>query len=419
MDFSERYNELSKSSNNLDNLLLHDLELFLHDAKDIQMEYKNLQLVVKADANSLYGVSASQYFSLQDVDIAEDICGTGKHFAVSVDHSINKFFVNWGDEELRIIQKFYPDVLRLRKFTEYVPDTRNDICVYGDTDSRYCDTEMIYNLLITENGPMKLPESDKELSDFVIFMMDNFLNSVIKKTIDDDCIYRNARIGHLKMNHEVTTRKCVFQKKKKYIMTCICEDGKLLNKPKLKFKGVELKKGSMSPKAKKILGKLMDKYLLDGYDTSKLRTECIKLITYIKQRKDKDFIYQISTVSGLKNITKSDANIYSSDKNHIQMQIALSWYNFIEKNKLTKEYRKPFEGQKMKYYYCSENSEYKVMGIPDDVEINNIPGLPEPDWNKQINNVLLRPLLRYTFDKDTILDEDIINFLLGAKIWKF
>ena len=54
-----------------------------------------------------------------------------------------------------------------------------------------------------------------------------------------------------------------------------------------------------------------------------------------------------------KNIYKNENGIYVSSKNHIQMKIALFWYNFIEKNNLQQDYAFPFEGQKMCYYYES------------------------------------------------------------------
>lgn len=414
MDFSDNYNNLVARTEDLSQYTDEELKHLLHEAKDIKTEYENLQLVVKCDGNSLYGVSASIYFSLHDVDIAEDITTTGKHFAVIVDRAINKFFVNWDEEQLKIIQQFYPQVIELRKYKEYIPDSVNDLCVYGDTDSRYIDLGTIYSLLITKDGPLKIPSDDKELADFGVFMAENFFDRIIAKTIEDDCNYRNARVGYLKMNHEVTTRKAIFIKKKKYIMSLVWKDGLFLKKPKLKFTGVELKKGGTSPRIKKILGVLVNKYLLEGFDNDKLREECIKLVKYIKFRKEKDFIYQITSVSGLKNIDKSDDNIYTSEKNHIQMQIVLSWLNFIEKNKLTNEYIPPFEGQKMNYYYCSDEKQ-KIIGIPDDVDINKVPNLPEPDWNRMINAVLLKPFLRYILPKEEITETDIEQFLLGVK----
>ena len=105
MDFSDNFNKLVEKTNDLTQYSIEDLEKLIHESEDIQKQYKNLQLVVKADANSLYGVSASIYFSLNDTDIAEDICMTGKHFAIIVDVALNVFFVNWGEIELKIIHK--------------------------------------------------------------------------------------------------------------------------------------------------------------------------------------------------------------------------------------------------------------------------------------------------------------------------
>jgi DNA polymerase elongation subunit (family B) len=418
MNFSDNFNQLVEKTNDLSKYTIEELKQLLQNAEDSQKQYKNLQLVVKCDANSLYGVSASIYFSLHDTDIAEDICMTGKHFAIIVDVAINTFFVNWGFEELKKIQEFYPQVIKLRQFTDYKPDTINDLCVYGDTDSRYIDLHKIYSFLETNEGNMRLPETDKELGEFGCFIANNFFNKIIKETIEKDCDYRNARKGFLRMNHEVTTRKCVFQKKKKYILTKIWEDGLFLDKPKLKFQGVELKKGGSSPRIKKILSKLVHKYLLENYNVDMLRIECIKLVRYIKSRKEKDFIYSISSVSGLKNIVKNSNNIYVSDKNHIQMQICISWLNFIEENKLQGQYKSAFEGQKMNYYYTNDEK-YKVIGVPDDVDINKVPGLPEPDWNRMLNTNLLKPLLKYIYDKEEIEDDDIEHFLLGIKQWNF
>lgn len=424
--FSIAYNNLKEKTNDLSKYTKEELVELLHEAKDVQTQYNNLQLVVKANANSLYGVSASIYFSLCDIDVAEDITMTGKHFGVIVDRAINKFFVNWGEKELEIIRKFYPKVKSLRKFTEYVPDTRNDLCVYGDTDSRYINLHGIYELLICEEGngakvlfPPSTYEGNKELSDFAIFMMESFINKIIKDTIDDECEYRNAIKGRLIMNHEVTTRRSILQKKKKYILSPIWENGKLLKKTKLKFKGVELKRGSSSPRSKKILSKLIEKYILENYSIEDLRIEVIKIIKYVKYRKEKDFLYLVSSVSGLKNIEKNSKGIYVSDKNHIQMQIALSWMNFITEHKLNEEYQPPFEYQKMNYYYCSSESNYTVIGIPDDVDINQVPNLPEPDWNRMINATLVKPLLRYILEKDLIDDKDMEQFILGIQSWNF
>ncbi len=422
--FSQRFLDLQEKCNDLLILSNDELLQLKIEAQEVHDEYENLQLVVKRNGNSLYGTSASQFFSLHATDMAEDITVTAKHYAILIDKAITKFFNTWANntENLKTIQEFYPQVIKINNYTLSTPDDLDNpfaLCAYGDTDSRYLRNDFIYGMLETSDGKMSLPESDEELAKFTFFLSDKFINNVIKLSIDEECEKRNARKGYLKMAHEVTTRKCVFLKKKKYIMTVIQSDGKIFDHPKLKFKGVELKRGSMSEKAKKILSKLVDKYLLENYTNDQLRIECLKIIKYIKAKRDKELIYQISSVSGLDAMKQNDDGNWYSEKNHIQIQIALAWNNFIYKNKLTGLYRPAFEGQKMMYYTCSDGTGYKVMGIPDDVDMNDIEGLPEPNWNDMIIKTYMKPLCRYILPKSEISESDIEAFLMGVKIWNF
>jgi hypothetical protein len=424
--FSLRYYELLNKINDetfLNSLSKDELKNLMSEAEEVRQIYKNLELIVKRDANSLYGTSASIYFSLGDFDVAEDITISGKHSGIIVDVAINNFFKYWGEKELKVVQQFYPNVVKIRQFTEYQKDTINDICVYGDTDSRYLDIGIIYNLLIVHDQygfeePLKIPENtiegNKSISDFGIFLMENFINNIISETLKVDIVERNAKLGYLKMAHEVTTRKCIFQAKKKYIMSVIWKDGKFLSKTNLVYKGVELKKGELNKRVKKIIKLLVEKFLLENYTKDQIREEILKLIKYIKARAEKDFVYKNTSVSGLKNIYKNENGIYISSKNHIQMKIALFWYNFLEKNNLQQDYAFPFEGQKMCYYYANNNI---VVGVPDDVDINKVPNLPEPDWNKNLNMILVKSMLKYIseIDNKKINDKSVENFLLNVR----
>jgi DNA polymerase elongation subunit (family B) len=217
MDFLDNLRKLKTDTANLSSYSLDELKFLLLYARNVEQEYNNLQSVVKVDGNSLYGSCGNEFFDLGDVDIAEDITTICRHFAILVDIGINTFFTTWANEEnLKTIQSFYPQVTELKNFN-YRKDTVDYLCVYGDTDSRYIDLELVYNLLIVNGVSMKLPSSTKEgnneLSSFAIFLNDNFLQKIIKDTIDVDIKYRNAKPGYLKMGHETVTRKCVLVSK--------------------------------------------------------------------------------------------------------------------------------------------------------------------------------------------------------------
>ena len=424
--FSKRFEEVHAKMAYVDSMSEKEKLDLLHELQDVHDEYEQLQLVVKRNANSLYGTSASKFFSLHNTNIAEDITCTGRWFAIIVDRAINNFFVHWADEDkkeetFKTLREFYPDLKDIRNYSEYVPDTKDDLCCYGDTDSRYLRMDLIYDLiglpLPIEIEPEK---GKKELGDFSMFLAEKFINKIIKETIDADCEKRNARKGFLKMAHEITTGKSIFIKKKKYIATPFLSDG-IYHKTKFKFQGVELKKGSMSEKAKKIISKLIDKYLIDNYTNEQIRIELLKIINYIKLKKDKELVYLISSVSGLSNMKLNSDGLWVSDKTHIQMQIALSWNNFIKQNNLENQYRPAFEGQKMQYYYCNDK-DYKVIGVPDDYDICDIPNLPDVDWNKMIYQTIVKPLTRYIIDKragEDVTDKDVEAFMLGVKRLNF
>ena len=75
----------------------------------------------------------------------------------------------------------------------------------------------------------------------------------------------------------------------------------------------------------------------------------------------------------------------------------------------------------MQYYYC-DDKDYKVIGVPDDYDICDIPNLPDVDWNKMIYQTIVKPLTRYIIDKragEDVTDKDVEAFMLGVKRLNF
>ena len=66
-------------------------------------------------------------------------------------------------------------------------------------------------------------------------------------------------------------------------------------------------------------------------------------------------------------------------------------------------------------FYYDKNG--KVVGVPDDVDINKVPNLPEPDWNKMLNQILVKSILKYISELDNkkITDKEVQNFLLNVR----
>jgi len=115
----------------------------LYDDCDAAMRYyEGMQRTVKDCANSVYGASGSPWFRYCNYAVAEDITNEGKQFLFMIDNAINDYYRNWAsDTEIHeIIRAAFPAYEF--KFT----NSDKDICVYGDTDSRYLDYGEIFKL---------------------------------------------------------------------------------------------------------------------------------------------------------------------------------------------------------------------------------------------------------------------------------
>lgn len=425
--FALIYNQLEAKVNcdNFDQLSLAELKLLHAECVSVQKQYRNLELTVKRDGNSIYGAMASIYFSLVDFQCAGDITNAGKHFTSIVDRELNYFLRDWGANELLILRKMYPNLKRIRKFTEYKAHSIDDVCVYGDTDSRYVDLGLIYSLMYMDDGnggeyQMTVPdlqteEGKQECADFGEFFVGEFGNNIIKNILDYDIGFRQARTGYMKMAHEVTAGKSIYRAKKNYIMPVFWKDGRILPDVKLKTVGVEMQKGGLNPTIKKIIKKLVNDYVIDGKDGEYIRLECIKLMKYMRAKGERKNIYRINGVNDL-HVVKFDEEkkIYYTNDTHQTKKMVVFWMNFIYQNNLTHLYKPPFEGQKMYTYYDLHDN---IVAVPDDVDIDSVKGLPQPNYNRMMKEILVKNILKYISDKPVkeISNKDVDNFLAGIR----
>lgn len=376
-------------------------------AAELYSQYQNLELTVKKDANSLYGTSANEFFIFRDYNVSTDITMACKHATVIVDKGINYFFNDWANmsDVVAKIKTFYPNVNIVNNQYKVEGD-KYDLCVYGDTDSRYVDLGAIYKLMNIE-----IPESDYELADFGEFLVNEFINKLIAETIRKDCEYRNAHTGYLNMTHEITTRTSALLGKKQNLMTVIWKDGKKIER-KLKFTGIELKKGGTSPRIKKMIEIIIKKFFVDNKPFSEIQQEVIQCFKYIISRQERSFIYKISTVNELNLITENpDTGVFESEKKHIQHKVALFWFNFIKNRP---EYKPPFEGQKMNWYYDINGN---AAGVPDDVDIDTVKNMPKPDYVRMLKLIFIKSILKYIteYQNKDITETILVNFLANIK----
>ena len=171
------------------------------------------------------------------------------------------------------------------------------MCVYGDTDSRYVDMQMIHSLILSNGEPIPFPDvspdGNTKVGQFAEFMTEHYINRIIAESIAADIEKRGANPGFLRMAHEVTSNgQAIFLTSKKYVLPLVWKDDKFLSKTKMKLQGVELKRGEMTKRMKGIIEKVLCKFVLENYSMEQIRQEIQKLYKYIKMRKDFEYFCQ-------------------------------------------------------------------------------------------------------------------------------
>lgn len=432
MDFLQNYRDLKQYTENINNITdIEELEHKLFVARNMLIDLDNLKQVFKANNNSLYGSMGNKYFEFMDIDVAEDITGMCRHFAIIVDRGINKMFANWAndeniDETLRILKQHLPDIKSVINL-DYVEGVEGkDVCIYGDTDSRMVDLDDILSLCIRQDGSRyPLPENNEDIIKFGIFINDNFIQNAIADSIKSELHYINGKEGYLKMGLESIAKKSVFHAKKMYIMSLIFNDGKHLKEIELKKRGVSLKRGETSSQMKKLIEKIVKKYMNGDISKNDIPAETNKVVSYLRKLRNKSVVARNTSVKNVSKLVKTTEVINGLEKtvyntgssNDIGSQLIRNWANFIEENGLQSHYKLVFAGQKMKYYKTT-SEKYPVFGSPDDVDLETIPNAPEPDWKTMINQQFVKPLLKYIMGVEEPTDNDCDILAGGIQVSK-
>ena len=353
--------------------------------------YNGMQLTVKRLSNSIYGACGSEFFRFYNPEVAADITTEGKMFMFVVDHAINEYYHTWADKDPEIetlLRERFPDK-DIRISNVKAPD----ICVYGDTDSRYV---AMGEVMKAANYKPKTP---KEATDFVEFMEDNRIQKLIKEALHDDIVSRNGRLGFLIMEMETIGGKAIYLAKKKYVMSLFWKDGKLVaDKGKIKSTGVEIQQGSTTPFVKKSIMAVLHKLLTPG---TKIQ-DIYKLGVVLVNRAKSAPIDELLMSTGIKDYKKwivSDKEeiVYSGTGTPAQVRAAAEYNHYLYVNNLLDKLPK-YIGSKIHWYYSLNKA--GVFGVPDGVSISDLPSPPPIDYEHQVEKLIINPIKRYIFNSD-------------------
>jgi uracil-DNA glycosylase family 4 len=272
----------------------------------------NRQLAYKILANSIYGVLASKYFRLFNLDLAKTITLTGQE--------VNKFAQFHASKYLET-KNTNIDLQFLNKIED---EGNPKHIIYGDTDSLFLTfgEYLIKNKYIDINDPNRKEKS----VEITLQLAKELSESLNKKYLTQLVNNHNIKEENSKLELKqelVADRTLFFNVKKRYAMHIVNQEGHA--RDEYCFRGITLRRSDYPSYTKECLGKILDLILLEK------EISISKILDYIK--KVEQDMYNLA-LDGDKSIARPvsfNKNLEEYDQtkivNHIQSMV--NW-NILE-----------------------------------------------------------------------------------------
>jgi DNA polymerase elongation subunit (family B) len=342
-------------------------------------EKGNEEQAIKIFINSIYGATASPYFVGYNVKVAEAITLQGQDIIKFVSKTINRYF-----------QEFWHKDHSLHKqlgITKVEP-VKNEVTVYGDTDSAY----------VSFQEPLFGSDwKGEDPTEFVLGIYNYRLKEYLKKAFDKyGESWGTENIQDLEM--ETISYSAIFLRKKKYVLDIRWKDPGVFFEPqkKIKAKGVEIAQGSTPYFIRNRMKTLLE-YIFREKNKLNLR----EFAEILKKEKQAFTVENIENVSFSSSISDYEKGI-SDDRDkfivnpHCPIHVrAAGYHNYmLNKSKWKKKYQLVKSGDKIRYYYAkAERGEENVFGyLPGNFPVEIAPPV---DYDTQFSKGLIEPLNRF------------------------
>lgn len=321
------------------------------------------QNVYKLILNSIYGVFAQKYSPLFDIDHSASVTLTGQAVIKKASDIVYEYATEKG-----------------------VDCKKEDIFIYGDTDSNYITIHPIlkkFNLNLLENNKKITKEAFK-----IIDEIDNKINTDI---IEWSKKVHNSLDPKFVFKRETICDKAVFLEKKMYILHVIDKEGQKPKEPFL-YKGIELARSSMSNEVKSLIKNVIESVVLSENKTD---SDSIFIESYKKYKKMD--IFEISKRQKVSDIEKyqsrsSGFNIVKGCPVHVKASIYFN--RLLTEYNIENLYPKITNGSKVKMFYVDKNKyNLSVISFIDDfpnIILNDI----KPDYEKMFKKIVYPPIER-------------------------
>ncbi len=342
-------------------------------------EKGNEEQAIKIFINSIYGATASPYFVGYNVRVAEAITLQGQDIIKFVSKTVNRYFYEFWHRDTELHSKL--GITKVEKI-------KNDVTIYGDTDSAY----------VTFQEPLFGSDwSGEDPTEFVLGVYNHRLKDYLKKAFDKyGDSWGTQNIQDLEM--ETISYSAIFLRKKKYVLDLRWKDPGVFYEPqkKIKAKGVEIAQGS-TPSFVRARMKTLLEYIFREKNKLNLR-EFAEILKREKQAFTMENIENVAFSSSISDYEKgiADDKTRLELHSHCPMHVrAAGCHNFtLNKSKWKNKYQMIKSGDKVRYYYAkAERGEENVFAfLPGNFPVEFAPPV---DYDTQFSKGLIEPLNRF------------------------
>lgn len=320
----------------------------------------NKQLAFKLLNNSGFGGISNPAFRYYDLRIGAAITLTGQACDRHLEKSLNVYMNN------------------LLK-TENI-----DYVIYGDTDSLLLSMDTLVRKLC------KTPDDSKVVTPLLDKICKAMQNTVIKESIDHIFDLCNCKEKLMDYKREAIASKCIFLKKKKYLMKIHNSEGVDYDPPKLKIMGVEIVRSSTPQFVRKEL-KAAIPIIFDS-DVDKLR----EFVSGVERNFKAAPVETISFPRGVNNIEKYSNNGTYIKGTPVHVRASILYNHHTEP---FGKYDKIRSSDKIKFVYLKIPNPIKedVIGFPTSGVLPPELNLHKYiDYDKMFETAFLSPLENIT-----------------------
>ena len=302
---SSEYYKLSEKTNDF-----KEKENYLHLSKKLY----NIQYAEKILLNSLYGAFLFKNFILFKKEIGESITSAGQVSNLYCSKRINEFL------------------------NSYLGTENIDYIIGGDTDSFYINAQPFVDKLIEKKN--------KRIFDYqIVKYLDNISQKLIEPKIKE--IYQEmfekegAFENTMLMEREIIADCVIWTAKKKYACRVLNSEGKcFLDKPDIKYVGIQIKRSDTPGALKKYLKEAVNK-IFDNEDIDKYIDEVEEKVKQLK-------IEEIAIPKGMNDKEKYEDNDGWIKGCPMQVRASIIHNNLVDKLGLNNKIKKIKSGDKIK-----------------------------------------------------------------------